>query len=159
VDRPPDVLGFGLGVRDAVDLAAACVEERDDAAFIGQRHRWADADLKDAAGGKRAFEGQIKIPRGQTVDDILIDPEASKVLTVDFVDVQQGDGCVVESPSGKVVLVDGGDNQMFARYLAARYRGTSQEDPREVEAIVVTHGDADHFSSTTTACRARRRCG
>jgi hypothetical protein len=37
------------------------------------------------------------------------------VLKVNFVDVQQGDGSVIESPDGKIILVDGGDNEMFAR--------------------------------------------
>ncbi len=68
------------------------------------------------------------------------------VLRVNFVDVQQGDGAVIESPDGKVILVDGGDNQMFARYLAGRFRGTSPAKPKEIDCILVTHGDADHFA-------------
>jgi hypothetical protein len=68
------------------------------------------------------------------------------VLRVNFVDVQQGDGAVIEAPDGKVILVDGGDNQMFARYLAGRFRGTSMAKPKDIECILVTHGDADHFS-------------
>ncbi|MEW6677753.1 MAG: MBL fold metallo-hydrolase [Pseudomonadota bacterium] len=68
------------------------------------------------------------------------------VLKVNFVDVQQGDGAVIESPDGKVILVDGGDNQLFARYLASRFRGTSASKPKDIDCILVTHGDADHFS-------------
>ena len=67
------------------------------------------------------------------------------VLRIDFVDVQQGDGSVIETPGGKVVLVDGGDNQLFARYLASRFRRTSASKPKEIDCILVTHGDADHF--------------
>lgn len=70
----------------------------------------------------------------------------NKVLKVDYVDVQQGDGSVIETPKGKVVLVDGGENQMFARYLAGRFHGTSLNSPREVDCILVTHGDGDHFA-------------
>jgi beta-lactamase superfamily II metal-dependent hydrolase len=70
---------------------------------------------------------------------------SNKVLRVNFVDVQQGDGSVIESPSGKVMLVDGGDNQLFARYLAGRFRGTTLGRPQPIECILVTHGDADHF--------------
>lgn len=77
--------------------------------------------------------------------DTVIPKSRNKVLKVDFVDVQQGDGSVIESPAGKIVLVDGGDNQLFARYLAARFRGTSAARPLPVECILVTHGDADHF--------------
>jgi hypothetical protein len=68
------------------------------------------------------------------------------VLRVNFVDVQQGDAAVIESPDGKVILVDGGDNQMFARYLAGRFRGTSLAKPKAIDCILVTHGDADHFA-------------
>jgi len=68
------------------------------------------------------------------------------VLKVNFVDVQQGDAAVIESPDGKVILVDGGDNQLFARYLAARFPGTSEAAPKEIDCLLVTHGDADHFS-------------
>lgn len=64
---------------------------------------------------------------------------------VSFVDVQQGDGAVIETPKGKVILVDGGENQLFARYLAARYSGTSLLEPKKIDCIVVSHGDADHF--------------
>jgi hypothetical protein len=32
------------------------------------------------------------------------------------------DGAVIESSDGKVTLVDGGDNQLFAPYLAGRFR-------------------------------------
>jgi len=65
---------------------------------------------------------------------------------VSFVDVQQGEGYVMETPKGKTVLLDGGENQMFARYLAGRYTGTSTENPKIIECIVVSHGDADHFA-------------
>jgi beta-lactamase superfamily II metal-dependent hydrolase len=72
--------------------------------------------------------------------------EEKNVLQVSFVDVQQGDGCVIETPGGKIMLIDGGENQMFARYLAARYQGSSPENPRIIDCILVTHGDADHFT-------------
>jgi len=73
----------------------------------------------------------------------------SKVLKVNFVDVQQGDGTVIETPGGRIMLIDGGDNQLFARYLAGRYRKTSKAAPRDIDCIVVTHGDADHFAGLT----------
>ncbi|SFP30942.1 ComEC/Rec2 family competence protein [Variovorax sp. 770b2] len=78
--------------------------------------------------------------------DVVVKPAQNDVLRVNFVDVQQGDGAVIESPDGKVILVDGGDNQMFARYLAGRFRNTSAAKPKDIDCILVTHGDADHFA-------------
>ncbi|MGC1470891.1 MAG: MBL fold metallo-hydrolase [Sphingorhabdus sp.] len=69
----------------------------------------------------------------------------SKVLTFSMIDVQQGDGMILETPKGKVVMIDGGDNKLFARHAAARYPATTASRPQVVEAIIVTHGDADHF--------------
>lgn len=77
--------------------------------------------------------------------DVVRPLAENTVLRVNFVDVQQGDGAVIESPDGKVILVDGGDNQMFARYLAGRFRGTSEAEPKKIDCILVTHGDADHY--------------
>lgn len=79
-------------------------------------------------------------------EDVVIDKMDNKILKVNFIDVQQGDAAVIESPDGKIILVDGGDNQLFARYLAARFQGTSKEKPKEIDCIVVSHGDADHFA-------------
>lgn len=81
--------------------------------------------------------------------DVVIPKNQNRVLKVNFVDVQQGDGAVIESPDGKIILVDGGDNQLFARYLAARFRGTSASKPKKIDCILVTHGDADHFEGLT----------
>jgi beta-lactamase superfamily II metal-dependent hydrolase len=69
------------------------------------------------------------------------------VLKLSMVDVQQGDGLVLETPGGRIVLVDGGDNQLFARHVAERFRHrkSTAADPLEVDAVIVTHGDADHF--------------
>ena len=79
-------------------------------------------------------------------EGVFIEREDGRVLKIDFVDVQQGDASVVETPKGRVVFIDGGEQQLFARYLAARYQGTSMEKPKEVDCILVTHGDADHFA-------------
>jgi beta-lactamase superfamily II metal-dependent hydrolase len=88
------------------------------------------------------------VPTGSSrikADRVVIPQAGNKVLKVNFVDVQQGDGAVIESPAGRIMLVDGGDNQMFARYLAGRFRGTSKDKPQVIDCILVTHGDADHF--------------
>ena len=95
--------------------------------------------------------GFIEPPKSSGIKpaDTVVPRNANRVLSVNFVDVQQGDGAVIETPAGKVMLVDGGDNQLFARYLAGRFRGTTLGRPQPVECILVTHGDADHFVGLT----------
>ena len=74
------------------------------------------------------------------------------VLKFSMVDVQQGDGMILETPPDenhqtRLVFIDGGDNKLFARHVAARYRHrqSSATNPLEVDLILITHGDADHF--------------
>ena len=67
------------------------------------------------------------------------------LLRLSMIDVQQGDGLIIETPGGKVLFIDGGDNQLFARHAAARFRGTTEAKPLLVDLMLVTHGDADHF--------------
>ena len=81
----------------------------------------------------------------------FIDGDAARrpdrILKFSMVDVQQGDGMVLETPGGKIILIDGGDVPLFARHVAARFlhKAPTVDNPLEVDAIVVTHGDADHF--------------
>ncbi len=93
--------------------------------------------------------GFIVPPKGIEPESVVVRKKDSKILKIDFVDVQQGDGSVIESPQGKVMLIDGGDTVMFARYLANRFGKTSAEKPKKIDCILVTHGDADHFLGLT----------
>lgn len=68
------------------------------------------------------------------------------ILRLSMIDVQQGDGLVLDTPGGQILTIDGGDNQLFARHLAARFAGTSAVKPLPIDAMIVTHGDADHFA-------------
>ncbi len=90
------------------------------------------------------FEGRDV---GWAKNDPPLDLRDEGMLKFSMVDVQQGDGLVLETPSGKIVIIDGGDNKLMARHLAARFRhrGATRDHPLQVEAIILTHGDADHF--------------
>lgn len=78
------------------------------------------------------------------------------VLKVTFVDVQQGDATLVQTPSGKVMLVDGGEGKFIARLLAALFPGSTTTKPFIIDALVVTHGDADHFSGLNELAKAAK---
>jgi beta-lactamase superfamily II metal-dependent hydrolase len=93
--------------------------------------------------------GFIQCGKKVKAKDVTMPIDNGDLLKVDFVDVQQGDAAVIETPNGKLILVDGGDNKLFARYLASRFRNTSPENPQVVDLMLVTHGDADHFAGLT----------
>lgn len=102
------------------------------------------ADAVSAA--PQDVEGFIKVPKGMDPAALYTDAADAKVLKLSFIDVQQGDGAVIETPRGRLMLVDGGENKLFARYLAARLAAPTEAEARTVDALVVTHGDADHFA-------------
>jgi beta-lactamase superfamily II metal-dependent hydrolase len=145
----------------AIDLAELTREDGSLRTILA----WGDpvAVVGEHADGKRL---EVEVTDFETQDDGSILPVISKgfvdrklgseevtrpasevkVLKVDFVDVQQGDGTLIETPGGKTITLDGGDNQLFARYLAARYPGTGKDDRKQIDAMVISHGDADHFA-------------
>jgi beta-lactamase superfamily II metal-dependent hydrolase len=79
------------------------------------------------------------------------------LLKVRFIDVGQGDGAIVETPDGQVVLIDGGEEQHMRRYINVAYSHILKTNPLPCAAIVVTHGDADHFAGLTELANAFRR--
>jgi beta-lactamase superfamily II metal-dependent hydrolase len=70
----------------------------------------------------------------------------TSVLKVRFVDVGQGDGAIIESPKGQIVVLDGGEEDNFYNYFTAAWAHKLRTNPVELAAIVVSHGDADHYS-------------
>lgn len=108
---------------------------------------WGDAvEALDPPGGdtrRIRFSRNGAMTEGRIKATVVL--RDTPILKLSMVDVQQGDGLVVETPGGKRVLIDGGDNQLFARHVAARFRGSSATAPIVFDAIMVTHGDADHF--------------
>jgi len=81
------------------------------------------------------------------------------ILKVRFIDVGQGDAAIIESPQGKLVLLDGGEGDHLFHYISAAWAHVLRFEPLECEAIVVTHGDADHFAGLTKLLDATRGHG
>jgi beta-lactamase superfamily II metal-dependent hydrolase len=139
-----NVLGLDLAEIQYIDADLVVGRLQDDRLF---EMAWGDAVrdvVEDAAettfrvvGG--SFNGtKVRVKGALPLRD-------TPLLRISMIDVQQGDGLVIETSDGQLVLMDGGDNQLFARHIAARFHGTTEEQPLEVDAIIVTHGDADHF--------------
>lgn len=119
---------------------------------LGTRGEW--VRLRLLAWGNGRATGWAKIDADQHLRD-------TGVLKFSAVDVQQGDGMVLETPAGKTVLIDGGDNKLFARHLAWRFhhKQSSPAKPYAVDAIIITHGDADHFDGLNDIARSETERG
>jgi beta-lactamase superfamily II metal-dependent hydrolase len=83
----------------------------------------------------------------------------ASVLKVRFVDVAQGDATIIETPQGKLILLDGGEEVHLKNYTAYAWAYILRNAPLQVEAIVVSHGDADHFAGLTELLGATRGHG
>src|SRR5215208_3765063 len=124
---------------DIIDL------RRDDGA-VWQLYWGDEVDIVSQGAGDtrvrvKGLNGPIVEGRISKKAKLRIDP----LLRLSMIDVQQGDGLILETPGGKTIFIDGGDNQLFARHAAARFRGTTDQKPLIVDLMLVTHGDADHF--------------
>ena len=84
------------------------------------------------------------------------DIRETPVLKIFFVDVGQGDGAIVESPEG-IMLVDGGPNANFFKFMKHRYRRLLKAGEQiEIKALVVSHPDYDHFNGLTAVLKDKR---
>lgn len=91
------------------------------------------------------------LPKGTKLRD------DSTVLKVRFVDVGQGDGAIIESPGGKLILVDGGEADNFRRYVAVAFDRVIRQHPLECHTVIATHGDADHYEGLVKLMRKQKR--
>ncbi len=68
--------------------------------------------------------------------------ENQKGLTFAALNIGQGDGLFIESPTGVKVLVDGGPNNNLIRELAFVMPWWD----KHIDAIIITNSDSDHYS-------------
>ena len=111
--------------------------------------------LEEGVGGSPSRIRALELFDGNIEGTVKGKPFRSRekgVLKFSMVDVQQGDGMILETPPDetdetRLVFIDGGDNKLFARHIAARYqhRKSSPAERLKVDLILITHGDADHF--------------
>lgn len=77
------------------------------------------------------------------------DVRDTPVLKIFFVDVGQGDGAIIESPEG-AILLDGGPSSKYYHFLLHRYKKILQENGKvNIKAIIMSHPDWDHFNGLT----------
>lgn len=110
---------------------------------------FAQREWDTAAGKYKTVKYAGLLPKKVTFRD-------DSVLKVRFVDVGQGDGAMVETPKGQILFIDGGEEEHIRRYVNAAFSTVLRTKPLNCAAIVVTHGDADHFEGLTKLVNATR---
>ena len=71
-------------------------------------------------------------------------------LRVSFVDVDQGDATLIETPGGRRIVVDGGQDPMYmVRFLGSRM----PFQDRSIDMVVLTHGHSDHVTGLLEVLR------
>jgi beta-lactamase superfamily II metal-dependent hydrolase len=75
------------------------------------------------------------------IKEELVQPH--RLLELVFVDVGQGDGCLIVTPNDEHLLVDCGAGGNMHRFLRWRYGGFRAR--RSFQAVVLTHPDEDHY--------------
>lgn len=78
------------------------------------------------------------------------------VLKIRFVDVGQGDAAIIETPGGQLILVDGGEENHLSNYVCSAWAHVLRTKQLRIAAILVSHGDADHFAGLPKLIAATR---
>ena len=69
--------------------------------------------------------------------------QRERILEVAFVDIGQGDGCLVVTPDDEHIVIDAGADDSMYRFLSWRYGGF--REPWAFDAAIISHPDADHY--------------
>ena len=81
--------------------------------------------------------------RGETGWMHRDDIQENRLLEVNFVDIGQGDGCLLVTPEDKFILIDAGEGDNMYRFLRWRFGGFKERFT--FESAVITHPDQDHY--------------
>ncbi|MGI9054812.1 MAG: ComEC/Rec2 family competence protein [Pyrinomonadaceae bacterium] len=73
------------------------------------------------------------------------DFQENKILEVYFVDVAQGDGCLVITPDDKFQLIDAGEGRNMAAFLRWKFNLKRFPGNLPIENTIISHSDSDHY--------------
>lgn len=94
----------------------------------------------------KAFDSKTGTVRIEVYRIAKADCQAEPLLEMIFLDVGQGDGCIVSIPDGnshKVMIVDAGEGNNLHRFLKWRFRYV--DSSANFHAAIITHSDTDHY--------------
>ncbi len=69
--------------------------------------------------------------------------QRNRVLEVNFVDIGQGDGCHIQTPDDKAIVIDAGEGDNMYRFLRWRFGKFSRKF--EFDSFIISHPDKDHY--------------
>ena len=69
--------------------------------------------------------------------------QENRLLEIIFVDIGQGDGCLIVTPEDKHMVIDAGERDNMFRFLRWRYGGFDK--PFAFDCAVISHPDKDHY--------------
>lgn len=73
------------------------------------------------------------------------DFQENRVMEIYFVDVAQGDGCLVITPDDKFHLIDAGEGRNMAAYLRWKFNLAKFPGNITFENTIISHSDSDHY--------------
>jgi beta-lactamase superfamily II metal-dependent hydrolase len=89
--------------------------------------KWVEVDSRGVKGWVKKTELQKK-----------------RILEVIFIDIGQGDSCLIVTPQDKHIIIDAGAADNLLRFLNWRYGSFKKKF--KFESIVISHSDADHYA-------------
>ncbi|MCX7727357.1 MAG: MBL fold metallo-hydrolase, partial [Chitinispirillaceae bacterium] len=72
--------------------------------------------------------------------------EVSRIryLEIFFIDVDQGDSILIQTPEDRRILIDGGGSDEAYQFIKNKYRLDKPDNYIDFDAIIATHSDSDH---------------
>lgn len=137
-----EIAGFGLPAMLTAYAAIAMVKERSRLQRLGDRFRaWAAHDwwqrlISPAAVSGLALTTILAWSAGSALPDGR--------LHLWFLDVGQGDGILIQTPSGRQVLIDGGASP---EALFSEVGAVMPFWDRTIDLLLLTHPDGDHMAA------------
>lgn len=94
------------------------------------------------------------------------DLQPNKLVEIYFVDIGQGDGCLVltplppvdgEEPKDRAILIDAGEGDNMLRFINWKFHTrNSANPPFKFDDVVISHGDQDHYGGFQAIFENRR---
>lgn len=92
-----------------------------------------------------AQDGWVPVQARKTRGEMReADLQSESLLEVVFVDVGQGDGCLIVTPDDRKIIIDAGVSDNLYRFL--NWRFDFRGGVREFDAAIITHPDTDHYA-------------